>query len=117
MSTLFYKKKRIPIFLYRYPQYHFLNLMTLIYARLLLYNFCQRIVQDIKIIKKKTKYTYQINFTRASHIIRRFLNKKTGKKSPVENLIAKEILPVRPGRTSTRHVSAKKVVCFNYRFD
>ena len=29
MSTLFYKKKRIPIFLYRYPQYHFLNLMTL----------------------------------------------------------------------------------------
>lgn len=88
-----------------------------IYARLLLYNFCQRIVQDIKIIKKKTKYTYQINFTRASHIIRRFLNKKTGKKSPVENLIAKEILPVRPGRTSTRHVSAKKVVCFNYRFD
>ena len=88
-----------------------------IYARLLLYNFCQRIVQDIKIVKKKTKYTYQVNFTKASHIIRRFLNKKTSGKPPVENLIAKEILPVRPGRTNTRHVSAKKVVCFNYRFD
>ncbi len=88
-----------------------------IYARLLLYNFCQRIVQDIKIVKKKTKYTYQVNFTKASHIMRRFLNKKTSGKPPVENLIAKEILPVRPGRTNTRHVSAKKVVCFNYRFD
>ena len=88
-----------------------------IYERLLLYNFCQRIVQDIKIVKKKTKYTYQVNFTKASHIIRRFLNKKTSGKPPVENLIAKEILPVRPGRTNTRHVSAKKVVCFNYRFD
>lgn len=88
-----------------------------IYARLLLYNFCQRVVQDIKIKKKKTKYTYQVNFTRASHIIRRFLNKKTSEKPPVENLIVKEILPVRPGRMGTRHVSAKKVVCFNYRFN
>ena len=33
-----------------------------IYARLLLYNFCQRIVQDIKIKNKRTKYTYQVKY-------------------------------------------------------
>ena len=35
-----------------------------IYARMLMYNFCQRIVQEIKIPKKdRIKYTYQVNFT------------------------------------------------------
>lgn len=48
-----------------------------IYARMLLYNFCQRIVREIKVPKKdKIKYTYQINFTRSVHIIREFLRKK-----------------------------------------
>lgn len=90
-----------------------------IYARLLMYNFCQRIVQDIKIKKKdKQKYTYQINFTESFHIIRTFLRKKKGGMNPpVENLIVKYILPIRPGRKNTRHVSPKKVVCFNYRYN
>lgn len=90
-----------------------------IYARLLLYNFCQRIVQDIKIPKKdKQKYVYQINFTESFHIIRTFLRKKKGGKNPpVENLIVKYILPIRPGRKDARHVSPKKVVCFNYRYN
>ena len=73
-----------------------------IYARMTMYNFCQRIVQEIKIPKKdKLKYTYQINFTRAVHIIREFLRKKGGKNPPVEHLIAKEILPIRPGINAT----------------
>lgn len=90
-----------------------------IYARLILYNFCQRIVQDIKIPqKKRLHYQYQVNFTRAFHIIREFLKtKKGGSSPPVDHLIAKEVLPVRPGRSDTRHVSPKKVVCFNYRYD
>ena len=90
-----------------------------IYARLLLYNFCQRIVQEIKISKKKRqRYSYQVNFTRSFHIIREFLKtKKGGISPPVDHLIAKEILPIRPGRSDTRHVSTKKVVCFNYRYD
>lgn len=88
-----------------------------IYARLIIYNLSQRVIQEIKVPKKKAKYLYQINFTRAFHIIREFLHKKTGEKSPVEGLIAKEILPIRPGRKETRHVSPKKVVYFNYRFD
>lgn len=90
-----------------------------IYASLLLYNFCQRIVQNIKIPKKdKQKYTYRVNFTESVHIIRTFLKKKKGGiNPPVENLIAKFILPIRPGRKNARHISPKKVVCFNYRYN
>ena len=89
-----------------------------IYARIILYNFCQRIVQEIKIPeKRKRKYKYQINFTRSFHILKEFLKKKGGNNPPVENLIAKEILPIRPGRSNTRNVKSKTVVCFNYRYD
>ena len=89
-----------------------------IYARMILYNFCQRIVQEIKIPKKdKRKYEYQVNFTRSFHILRHFLNKKGGETPPVDHLIAKEILPIRPGRSNTRNIQSKTVVCFNYRFD
>ena len=85
---------------------------------MLMYNFCQRIVQEIKIPKKdKIKYTYQVNFTRSVHIIREFLRKKGGKNPPVEYLIAKEILPIRPNRKYKRHVRPKTVVYFNYRYN
>lgn len=88
-----------------------------IYARLLLYNFSQRVVATIKIQRKnKQKYDYQVNFTRAFHIIRNFIKKKGGN-PPIDNLIAKEILPIRPGRSNTRKVRPKTVVCFNYRYD
>jgi len=89
-----------------------------IYARVILYNFCQRIVQDIRIKKSdKRKYKYQVNFTRSFHIIRTFLSKKGGTNPPIDNLIAKEILPIRPGRSDTRNVKPVTVVCFNYRYD
>ena len=88
-----------------------------IYARLLLYNFSQRIIQKIKIKKRKTKHTYQVNFTRAFHIVREFIRKKSGKPLSVESLIAKEKLPIRPNRSNIRDLKHKGVVCFNYRFD
>ena len=89
-----------------------------IYARIILYNFCQRIVQEVRIPKKeKRKYEYQVNFTRSFHILRYFLRKKGGSAPPVDNLIVKEILPIRPGRSDTRNVKPKTVVCFNYRYD
>ena len=88
-----------------------------IYARLTLYNLTQRIVQKIKIPKKQRKYVYQVNFTRSCHLVRKFLNKKGGKTPPLENLIAKEILPIRPGRSHKRNVKSKTFVHFNYRFD
>ena len=88
-----------------------------IYARMLLYNFSQRIIQKIKIKNKNTKYIYQVNFTRAFHIIREFLRKKSGKPLNPESLITNEILPIRPNRSNVRHLKHKDVVCFNYRFD
>ena len=89
-----------------------------IYARFILYNFCQRVVQVIKIPKsERRKYIYQINFTRSYHIIRHYLTKKGGKIPPIEYLIAKEILPILPDRIYARNVKPKTVVCFNYRYD
>ena len=89
-----------------------------IYARLILYNFSERVIRKIKIKNLNKKYLYQVNFTRAFHILREFLNKKGRKNLPdVESLIAKEILPIRPGRSDPRKVKPKSVVCFTYRFD
>ena len=89
-----------------------------IYARLILYNFSQRVISTIKIPSKNRKHIYQINFTRAFHILREFIKKADGlHPSTVESLIAKEILPVRPGRSDPRKVRPKTVVHFNYRFD
>ena len=58
-----------------------------------------------------------VNFTRSFHILRHFLRKTDGKIPPVDYLIAKEILPIRPGRTNTRYVKVKTNVFFNYRYD
>ncbi len=78
-----------------------------IYARLILYNFSQRVIQKIKLKKQKTKYKYQVNFTRAFHIIREFLRKKSGNPLNPEVLIANEILPIRPNRSNIRNLKQK----------
>lgn len=69
--------------------------------------------------KKKCIHKYQINFTRAFHSIRCFLKTKKGEQnSPdIESIIAKEIEPIRPGRSDTRLVRRKPVVSFIYRLD
>lgn len=73
-----------------------------IYARIILYNFCQRIIQEIQIPHRdKRKYKYQANFTRSFHILRHFLSKTGRETPPVDNLISKEILSIRPGRNET----------------
>lgn len=89
-----------------------------IYAKFILYNFCRRVMKDIKIEEKKRKYAYQLNFVRAFHILRTFL-KKRGRKIPphLESLIAKEILPIRKNRQNPRKIKTKSVVAYNYRYD
>lgn len=113
---------------YRELKYH-LDLNTLhskkrmfieqeIYAKLVLYNFCSRVSNNIKIKEKDRKYEYQLNYVRAFHIIRHYLKEKGGKNPPdIESLIAKEILPIRPNRQNERKVKAKSPVSFNYRYD
>lgn len=87
-----------------------------IWARLILYNFCEIITANVTITKCTNKHVYQINYTFAIHICRYFISKMAEKSPPdVEALISKEILPVRPGRHDPRKVDHKKAVSFLYR--
>lgn len=87
-----------------------------IFARLLLYNFCEAITICIVIGQQmKNKYIYQVNFTMEICICKKNL-KRNGISPPnVELLIQKYILPVRPGRQDPRKVKPKSAVGFLYR--
>ena len=87
-----------------------------IWARLILYNFCEIITAHTVIDKCTEKYVYQVNYTFAIHICRYFISKMAEKSPPdVEALISKEILPVRSERHNPRKVAHKKAVSFLYR--
>lgn len=86
-----------------------------IFARLIFYNFCERIVSGIVILdKSKTKHAYQVNFTIAVMICRRFFNSRIPPPD-VEALIGKNVLPVREGRKAPRKVKPCSTVSFLYR--
>jgi hypothetical protein len=87
-----------------------------IFARLVMYNFCELITMHIVIQQKDTKHNYQVNFTRAIQVCRHFFKCQSYISPPdVEALIRKNILPIRDGRRDPRKVKAKAVVSFLYR--
>ena len=87
-----------------------------IFARLVLYNFCEIITTHVVIQRKDSKYVYQINYTMAIHICRYFLRCTPDISPPnVELMLHKLLLPVRPGRSDPRKVTPKSVVSFLYR--
>lgn len=87
-----------------------------IFARLLLYNFCEIITTHVVIQQKDTKHAYQVNYTLAIHLCRHFLRFPTDISPPdVEMLIQKNLLPIRPGRSDPRKVKPKAAVSFLYR--
>ena len=87
-----------------------------IWARLILYNFCEIITANTVINKCTKKHIYQVNYTFAIHVCRYFISKMAENSPPdVEALISKEILPVRFGRHNPRKVVPKKAVSFLYR--
>lgn len=87
-----------------------------IFARLLLYNFCEIITTHVVITQKDSKHSYQANFTLAIHICRFFLRSLPNRAPPdVAALIRKNLLPVRPGRSDPRKVKPKSFVSFLYR--
>lgn len=87
-----------------------------IFARLIVYNFCEIITQNIIINQSNTKYDYQLNFTRAIDICKCFLRHKTDINPPnIEVLIQKYLLPLRPGRSDLRKMKNRKAVSFLYR--
>ena len=91
-----------------------------IYAKLLFYNFSEKIIRKIKPKKQKKErlYLYAINSTRAFHNIRIYLKRKRGGKKPpdIESIISNEIEPIRPGRSDPRKVRKQASVHFIYRF-
>ena len=86
-----------------------------IWARLILYNFCETITTHVVINQKNNrKHEYQVNYTRAIRICRYFLRIKKAR-SDITKLIGHELLPVRPGRKDPRKVKARSTVSFLYR--
>lgn len=87
-----------------------------IWARLILYNFCEIITTKVVVTQKETKHTYQLNYTMAIHICQYFLTCKPDISPPdVEALLAKNLLPVRTGRRDPRKVRHQSAVSFLYR--
>jgi hypothetical protein len=87
-----------------------------VFARLVMYNFCEIITSHVIIKQKPTKYGYQANFTVAIHVCKHFVRCLNNAPPPdVEALIEKNVLPIREGRQAPRKIKHKTVVSFNYR--
>ena len=87
-----------------------------IYARLLLYNYCESITTHVIKQMKDNDKTKQVNFTIAIYICREYLRNKRNLSPPdVIDLIEKHVLPVRPGRKDPRKVKPQASVSFPYR--
>lgn len=91
-----------------------------IYAKLIFYNFSEKLIRSIKPRKPKRErfYMYAINSTRAFHNIRICLKLKRGGQRPpdIESIIANEIEPIRPDRSDPRKVRKQVAVPFIYRY-
>ena len=87
-----------------------------VFARLLLYNYCELITTHIVQQMQNKDKTKQVNFTIAIYICREYLRPKRNLSPPdVIKLIEKHILPVRPGRKDPRKVKPQASVSFLYR--
>lgn len=87
-----------------------------VFARLIMYNFCEIITLQVIIKQKSTKHGYQVNFTVAIQICRHFFRCFGNIRPPnVEALIQKNVLPIRKGRKDPRKIRYRTAVSFNYR--
>lgn len=85
-----------------------------VFARLVMYNFCELITSHVAVKQKNRKYLYQINFSNAVHICRKFFLKDIDP-SKVEALLLMHLLPIRQGPASPRRKSPKPSTSFTYR--
>ena len=88
-----------------------------IYARVIMYNFCELITTHTIIKKKTHKYKYHINYTMAIILCRQFLRRRSS--SPpldMEKLLRRYLQPFRPGRKDSRkEIKNQPAVSFIYR--
>lgn len=89
-----------------------------IYARIILYNVTETIINHTIIEKHKTKHNYKVNFTVAAHISRIFLRLTTKEDSiDVMKILQSELIPIRDERQYPRLKTAhfRKPRYFIYR--
>lgn len=87
-----------------------------IFARLIMYNFCERITLHVVINNDKgRKWQYQANYTMGIHICRDYFRDLSARPPDPEEKISHYILPIRPNRADRRKVSPKPAILFNYR--
>ena len=87
-----------------------------VFARMTIYNYCESIITQIIIHQSKRNKIYQVNFTLAIYICREYISNHRKLKPPdIEQLIQRNILPVRSGRHDPRKVNVQKPVSFLYR--
>ena len=87
-----------------------------IYAKLILYNFCELITGAIVVEKKNRKYSYRINFSIAIAVCTEFLRRSCSS-LPIDvvALIGRELIAVRPSRSNPRYLRARTATTFQYR--
>ena len=86
-----------------------------IYARLILYNFCELITQHVAVVtSKETKHDHKINFSTAVNICRAYL-KDGGDEAEMYLLIQRHLTPVRNGRKYPLKLRTKRNRDFVYR--
>jgi len=87
-----------------------------VFARMVIYNFCEIITLHVVIQQKPRKHGYQVNFSMAMHICRQFYKTLDHVHPPnVEALIQKFLLPIRENRKYPRKIKTRSYVSFNYR--
>jgi len=87
-----------------------------VFARIIMHNFSEMITSHVVIAAAITKHAYQVNFTIAIHVCKRFLNLPDNIPPPdVEAIIRKNTLPVRADRTAKMVLRSKSSVSFVYR--
>lgn len=87
-----------------------------IFAKLIMYNYSERIVSCVKIKpKQKNKYNYYINFTMAVQICLDYFKGRVTR-SNLKELLLRYIRPERPNRQDLRKIRPKPInIYFTYR--
>ena len=85
-----------------------------IFSRMTLYNFASLLRLHAAFTQPEGKHFYHINTAFAAHIAREFLLGFV-LAAKVEPLIAKFLLPVRPGQQKPRNMRVKRPISFQYR--
>ena len=90
-----------------------------IWARLVLYNFCEAITRHITVTRQTgkenaKKFDYKINFATAACICRAFLKRSDGEINPCR-LIGRFLIPIRPDRIAPRNIKPQSAKSFLYR--